>query len=122
MIGKEEVLEEINRRALRMARSVASGHDLLVAGDICNTNVYAPDDPASHKAVRAVFAEQATREAEEGVGHVVAETFAFLREAMIALMSKHSRPSAPTGASNRITKSLPGINERDLSGGTAFRR
>ena len=58
MIGKEDVLETLNRQALRIAQSAAAGQDLLVAGDICNTNVDAPGDPSSHKAVAAMFAEQ----------------------------------------------------------------
>ena len=58
MIGKEDVLERLNREALRIARAAAAGQDLLVAGDICNTNVYAPGDPATHTAVRAMFDEQ----------------------------------------------------------------
>jgi betaine-homocysteine S-methyltransferase len=85
MIGREDVLEKLNRQALRIAQSVATGQDLLVAGDICNTNVYGPDDPASHKAVAAMFAEQVTWAAEAGVDYIVAETFSFLGEALLAL-------------------------------------
>jgi betaine-homocysteine S-methyltransferase len=85
MIGKEDVLERLNREALRIARAAAAGQDLLVAGDICNTNVYAPGDPATHKAVRAMFDEQVGWAAEAGVDFVVAETFSFLGEALIAL-------------------------------------
>jgi len=103
MIGKEDVLEKLNRQALRIAQSVASGQNLLVAGDICNTNVYAPDDPASHKAVRAMFAEQVAWAAEEGVDYIVAETIAFLGEAMIALdvIRQAGLPSVVTLAIHR---------------------
>jgi len=103
MIGREEVLEEINRQALRIAQSVACGQDLLVSGDICNTNVYAPGDLASHKAVRAMFAEQVAWAAEEGVDYIVAETFAFLGEAMIALdvIRQAGLPSVVTLAIHR---------------------
>lgn len=103
MIGKEDVLEEINRQALRIAQSVASGQDLLVAGDISNTNVYAPDNPASHKAVRAMFTEQVVWAAEEGVDYIVAETIAFLGEAMIALdvIRQAGLPSVVTLAIHR---------------------
>jgi len=85
MIGKEDVLEKLNRQALRIAQSVAAGQDLLVAGDICNTNVYAPGDPSSQKAVAAMLAEQVAWAAEAGVDYIVAETFAFLGEALMAL-------------------------------------
>jgi hypothetical protein len=85
MIGKEDVLERLNREALRIARAAAAGQELLVAGDICNTNVYAPGDPATHTAVRAMFDEQVGWAAEANVDFVVAETFSFLGEALIAL-------------------------------------
>src|ERR687890_1504195 len=40
IIGREEVLETINRGALDIAREVAEESDALLAGDVCNTNVY----------------------------------------------------------------------------------
>ena len=58
VIGREQDLEPINRRALEIAKAVAMESGALFAGDICNTNVYDPADPASHKAVRAMFEEQ----------------------------------------------------------------
>src|ERR1700716_2728704 len=48
VIGREQDLEPINRRALEIARSVAIESDALFAGDICNTNVYDPSDAGSH--------------------------------------------------------------------------
>ena len=58
VIGREKDLEPINRRALAIAKEVATESGALLAGDICNTNVFDPADPASHKAVRAMFEEQ----------------------------------------------------------------
>src|ERR1043165_6767356 len=58
IIGREQDLEPINRRALEIAKSVARETGALFAGDICNTNVYDPADPATHKAVRALFGQQ----------------------------------------------------------------
>lgn len=103
MIGKEDVLEKLNRQALQIAQSAAAGQDLLVAGDICNTNVYAPDDKGSHKAVAAMFAEQVAWAAEAGVDYIVAETFAFQGEAMLALeaIRKAGLPSVVTLAIHR---------------------
>src|SRR5438270_2465678 len=40
IIGKEHLLEEMNRQALDIARKVARETDSLLAGDISNTNVY----------------------------------------------------------------------------------
>src|SRR4029450_4401239 len=45
VIGREDALEQINRQALESAAGVARESDSLLAGDICNTNVYDPDDP-----------------------------------------------------------------------------
>src|SRR5213595_3317779 len=47
LIGREAELEPINRRALALARKVADETGTLFAGDICNTNVYDPAEPAS---------------------------------------------------------------------------
>src|SRR6516165_12289735 len=44
VIGRENILEEMNRKALRIARDVADRHGCLMAGDICNTNAYEAED------------------------------------------------------------------------------
>src|SRR5262245_23004805 len=85
LVGREDALEALNRQALRLARRVAAEVDALVAGNLCNTNVYDPADPASHEAVRRMFAEQAVWAVEEGVDFFIAETFSFLGEARLAL-------------------------------------
>ena len=58
VIGKEHLLEEMNRHALAIAKEVADETGTLFAGDICNTNVFDPDDAESRKAVQAMFDEQ----------------------------------------------------------------
>ena len=85
MIGREQDLEPINRRALEIAKAVATETGALFAGDICNTNVYDPADPASHKAVRAMFEEQVGWAVDAGVDFIVGETFSWAQEALIAL-------------------------------------
>ena len=85
VIGREQDLEPINRRALELAKSVATESGALFAGDICNTNVYDPGDPASHKAVRAMFEEQVGWAVDAGVDYIVGETFSWAQEALIAL-------------------------------------
>jgi betaine-homocysteine S-methyltransferase len=85
IIGREQDLEPINRRALDIARTVARETGALFAGDICNTNVYDPADPATHKAVRAMFEEQVQWAVEAGVDFVIGETFSWGAEALIAL-------------------------------------
>src|SRR3954447_18501909 len=44
IIGREHQLEEMNRQALGIAKKVATDTGTLFAGDICNTNVFNPDD------------------------------------------------------------------------------
>lgn len=85
VIGREGDLEPINRRALEIAKGVAAESGALLAGDVCNTNVYDPADPASHRAVRAMFDEQVRWAVDAGVDYVVGETFSWAQEALIAL-------------------------------------
>jgi len=84
VIGKEDVLEPLNRQALSIATRVASETGTLVAGNLCNTNVYEPGATAE-RAVRSAFAEQVTWAAEAGVDFVIAETFSWVGEALLAL-------------------------------------
>jgi betaine-homocysteine S-methyltransferase len=85
LIGKEHLLEDLNRQALQLAREVAEETGTLLAGDICNTNVYEPEDVESERAVKAMFAEQVGWAAEAGVDYVVAETISHVGEALLAL-------------------------------------
>ena len=85
VIGRENDLEPINRRALEIARGVARESGALFAGDICNTNVFDPADRASHAAVRAMFEEQVGWAVDAGVDFVIGETFSWGAEALIAL-------------------------------------
>ena len=41
-IGKEDILEELNRTALSLAGEVARTSGTLLAGNICNTNLWTP--------------------------------------------------------------------------------
>jgi betaine-homocysteine S-methyltransferase len=84
IIGKEHLLEELNRRALGLAREVAEESGALFAGDLSNTNLFTGDDE-SRRIVRAMFEEQTAWAAEAGVDFVIAETFSHVEEALIAL-------------------------------------
>jgi betaine-homocysteine S-methyltransferase len=84
VIGKEDILEPLNRQALSIAARVAGETGTLLAGNLCNTNVYEPGTPAAREA-RAAFEEQVAWAAEAGAGIVIAETFSWLGEALLAL-------------------------------------
>jgi methionine synthase I (cobalamin-dependent) len=88
-VSREGDLEAMNRRAVRIAREVAREGDALVAGDICNTWAYDPDDPSAREAVRAMYTEQLGWAAEEGIDFVISETNDYLGEALIALEVIH---------------------------------
>jgi betaine-homocysteine S-methyltransferase len=88
LLGKEDLLEPLQRNALAIAKGVAaefSETSPLVAGNICNTNVWNPQDTAAEAEVRRMFAEQIGWAAEAGVDFVIAETFGFYGEARVAL-------------------------------------
>lgn len=84
LIGREAQLEEMNRQALAIAKRVADDTGTLLAGNICNTNIYVDDD-ASRSAVRAMYEEQVGWAVDVGVDFVIAETISWTGEAEIAL-------------------------------------
>jgi betaine-homocysteine S-methyltransferase len=85
-VGREDDLEALNRQAVQLAQEVAQEGDALVAGNICNTWVYDPDDhDRTSKLVRAMYQEQLGWAVEEGIDMVIAETNDYLGEALIAL-------------------------------------
>jgi len=82
--GYAEQVEQINRAAVRIARSIA-GEKALVAGNLSLTWQYAPDDASSEGRVLDLFRQQIALQVEEGVDFFIAETFHYLGEAMLAL-------------------------------------
>jgi betaine-homocysteine S-methyltransferase len=84
-IGKEDLLEPLNRQALAIARRVAEETGTLFAGNISNTNIYEPADEASDDLVRSIFREQVQWTVEEGADFLIAETFSYAQEALLAL-------------------------------------
>ena len=84
LIGRENELADINRRALTIAKQVAAEHGSLVAGNICNTGVYVVDKPSSHDDARAMFDEQIGWAVEAGVDFIIGETYSHGGEALIA--------------------------------------
>ena len=88
LIGKEELLEPMQKNALKIAndsRKEFKDLDLLVCGDVANTNIYHPEDKKSHSECQKMFEEQVTWAKEAGVDFVVAETINWTGEMKIAL-------------------------------------
>jgi betaine-homocysteine S-methyltransferase len=85
-VGRGDDLEAMNRAAVRIANEIAAEGGALVAGNICNTWSFDPEDPvASGAVVRAQYEEQLAWAAEEGVDFVIAETNDYVGEALIGL-------------------------------------
>lgn len=83
-VGLSGKVDEINRAAIRIARQVAAEGDALVAGNLSLTWAYDPEEPDSPDRVRRLFDQQLERMVEEKVDFVIAETFTWLGEALIA--------------------------------------
>jgi betaine-homocysteine S-methyltransferase len=102
MIGREDDLEPLNRQALELAKDVAAEGDALVAGNICNTWAYDPEDPeGSGRVVREMYREQVQWAVEAGVDFVISETNDHLGEALIGVevIREHGLPAVITFAS-----------------------
>ena len=113
VIGKEDLLEPLNRQALALAKEVALEYGALFAGDICNTNVFVDGDDQSAAAARAMFEEQVAWAVEAGVDFIVAETYSWGQEALIAL-----DVVKPTGLPVVVTLAIP-QGEKTFEGWTA---
>ena len=88
IIGKENLLEPLQKNALKIARDSREEFkdlNLMVCGDVANTNVYDPNDKKSHLECQKMFEEQVAWAKESGVDFVIAETITWLGEMKIAL-------------------------------------
>ena len=86
VIGKEDLLEPLNRAALQIAREVAdaSPGDLM-AGNISNTNIWDPTDTERQADVRGMFEEMVGWAVDVGADLIIGETFYYAGEALAAL-------------------------------------
>jgi len=85
VIQKEHLLEKMNREALQIAKKVADETGTYFAGNVCNTNVYNPQDPKTHAIVREMYQEQIQWAKDAGVDFIIAETIDYVGEAIIAV-------------------------------------
>ncbi|MDP6829795.1 MAG: homocysteine S-methyltransferase family protein [Alphaproteobacteria bacterium] len=119
LIGKEHLLEELNRNALAIAGEVAAESGTLLAGNLSNTNLFEPGDNESINAVRAMFEEQAAWAVDAGADLIIGETFSYTAEALIALdvMRQTGLPTVVTMAFHRADATREG----DTAGESARR-
>jgi betaine-homocysteine S-methyltransferase len=90
VIGKEDLLEPLNRAALKIAKKVADtpndGDTLnLMAGNISNSNIWKDGDKDSQTEVTNMFAEMIDWAVDEGADMLIGETFYYAEEAYRAL-------------------------------------
>jgi betaine-homocysteine S-methyltransferase len=112
VIGREKDLAPMNRAALTIARNVARRTGTLFAGDLCNTNIYDPDDKTAIREVERILDEQVAWALEAGVDYFVAETFSWVGEALLALeaIKRHSKvPTVVTLAVHREPLTRDGL-------------
>src|ERR687893_2351244 len=85
-VGLEGMVDGMNREATRIARRVAgeADRDVLVAGNLSCAWVYRPEDPETHSRTRELFDRQLAVMTGEGVDFIIAETFNWTGEAIIA--------------------------------------
>ncbi|MGI9296341.1 MAG: homocysteine S-methyltransferase family protein [Gammaproteobacteria bacterium] len=122
IVGKEALLEPLQKNALRLATDAAaedSSGKTLVAGNICNTNIYNPDDKSTHDEVRRMFAEQVGWAAEAGVDFILLETLSWCGEALIGL--EEIRKTGLESVVNVVTHST-GMLREDISPAEACKR
>ena len=103
VIGKEELLEPLNRAALKIAKKVANEtpdgiKPNLMAGNISNSNIWKENDKQSQLEVEKMFSEMIGWAVDEGADMLIGETFYYAEEAFKALeiMKKSGLPSVLT--------------------------
>jgi len=86
-LGCEELLEKINSLAVKVAKSVCSG-DQLLFGDISSTGIFVePFGEMEFDRAHEVFKEQAKILIENGVDGIIIETMSDLKELKAAILA-----------------------------------
>lgn len=110
-IGREGALAEINSAAVNIASQVAEEYGCIVAGNLANTWVYDPANPASYQETRRQFDQQLEYQMSGEVDFFIAETLEYLGEAKIALeaIKATGKPAMITLGFKSQDKTLDGI-------------
>ena len=90
VIGKEDLLEPLNRSALQIAKKVADNpikgtQPNLMAGNISNSNIWKEDDNDAQLEVERMFSEMIGWAVDEDADLLIGETFYYAEEAYKAL-------------------------------------
>jgi betaine-homocysteine S-methyltransferase len=114
-VGREEDLERLNRAALTIASEVAAETGALVAGNVSNSHLFEKDDVTTHDTVRMMLREQIEWARDAEVDFVIAETFPFYEEALIAVeeVKRAGLPCVATLAIFRDPATFDGVGVAD---------
>ena len=88
IIGKEHLLEPMQKNALHIAKHAANEFkdlDLMVCGDVANTNIFDPGEKLTFRECQKMYEEQIGWAKEANVDFIVAETISWVGEMKIAL-------------------------------------
>ena len=102
VIGKEELLEPLNRTALKIAKKVSTSpmgkEPNLMAGNISNTNIWKQGDKKPQLEVEKMFREMVGWAVDEGADILIGVTFYNAEDAYMALkvMKETGLPSVIT--------------------------
>lgn len=101
--GQEHIIEDLNRQALRIAKKVADSapkgvQPNLMAGNICNSNIWKQGDRKAQLEVERMFDEMVTWAVEEGADMIIGETFSYAEEAFkaVEVIKKSGLPAVLT--------------------------
>ncbi|XP_064621285.1 betaine--homocysteine S-methyltransferase 1-like [Lineus longissimus] len=115
LIGWQDRVEEMNREALRLAKEVADETGTLMAGNICNSTYYNPNDESTWEDTRQGMEQQVEWAVEAGADYILGETFFEYGEAKMALeailKNGRGKPAvmtcAPSITDNVLSQSMP---------------
>ncbi len=113
VIGKEDLLEPLNRSALQIAKKVAKRKEgNLMAGNVSNTNIWHPTDKSKQAEVRGMFEEMIGWAVDEGADIIIGETFYYAEEAYAALdvIQASGLPSVVTVAPMAENAMIDGVS------------
>jgi len=103
VIGKEDLLEPLNRAALQIAKKVAKSstdknRPNLMAGNISNSNIWKENDKDAQLEVEKMFSEMVGWAVDEDADLLIGETFYYAEEAYKALevIKKTNLPAVVT--------------------------
>ena len=114
VIEREADIERLNLEALSLAKVVAEETNTLLAGNICNSNIYT-GEAEQLNLIREMVTEQAQWALDAGVDFIVGETYNCYQEALVGLqvIKEAGLPAVITLAINSSGQTIDGFAPDD---------